>query len=407
MTTELDPNEIVANIAIKSASSIFQRLGFWFKKAYLKAGPINFNVLLSISYEPGTITETYYKEVSKNLKHFLSNAGLSDQLTINDLSGTVKFETKEKAELLRQTKNIDLIVWGEFTNNQLKKNGKNLSELKLSFTYGHPDDPTKRMRSMIDLELKSRFAVKNYWSIFEENSFDDIKLVSENAAYMSVYIIALTLKLFGRIEKSLTLFQHLYDELLKKGDPFSNYLKPHLINCYDLIIFDSLWNKKKYIKGKECCNKFLELVPNNYHALSSLALLEYKLGYTEEARQIVANLNKSHPDKPVTLLDNAFFYILQRKYKKAYECYRKVIKIKNAQSGFNSELLLEFFGEEYDSSNEPALLYASGIVAYYFSGNTGLSEIDLKKFLSLADVDKYKYMINHANRVLGLLGVTA
>lgn len=401
MTGEIDPNEIIANVITKTAASPLQKVSMWWKRTYLKVGPINYNVLLSISYDAGTNTEIYYKELAKNLIQFISESGLSNQIRVNDVSSTLSFATKEEAEALRQTKNIDLIVWGEFTSDTLKKDGKNLSELKLNFTYGHPDDPQKIIRSMVALDLSSKLAIKNYWRIFNDNSFEDIKLVTANASYMSVYIIALSLKLFGRIEKSATLFRALYNELARHNDTFKEYLKPHLLNCYELLMFDCIWNKGKYSKGIGYCHSILELFPDNYVAISDLALFEYKTGHESQARQLVSRLNQLYPNKAITLLDSAFFYILQGKYKRAYECYRKVIKIKDAYKQFVSELLLEFLGEEYDNSKEPALLYASGIIAHFFSGNTELARNDLEKFLTASESTKYKHMINHASRILG------
>ncbi len=373
----------------------------WFVRRRLQFLPINFNVMLSINSEHGLNTGIYFNEIKKHLNRLLDESSLSTFIKIKDYSQAKKFENKKEVETFRKSKDIDLIIWGDFSHDSLKQGGKPLSVLNLNFTYGHPETREKRIGKMINLDLSSKFAKKNYWQIVDENSYQDIKVVSNNLFDMCVYILALTLKLYGQIEKSLVLFEILFSSLEERKDNFKDLLIPHLSNLYSIKIVDAIWYKKKRSQGLEVCKKMLSLQPNNFFALSNLSLFEYLAGDMASASENVKLLKRLYPNKAVTHFDVAFFKILNKDYKGAYEEYRKLMNPDYAGQ-FNPQQVVEFLYIEYTKNKEPAFLYACGFISYYFGDRT-ISKQDLTKFIRLSDRIIYKYMTAKAERLLKTL----
>ncbi len=365
-------------------------------KQKLKIFPANFNIALSVDFQEGLNSGNYFKQIKRNLDEILERANLHKLLIIKDFSDVYKFKNKSEAEEFRQRKNLDLIIWGAFSIDGQKKEGKGLHELSLKFTYGCLHDKEGKILSILEKDLVSKFAQKNYWQIVEDNSFSDINIVSQNIYDLAIYTIAITLKIYGYIEKSTKLLECLYNDLLKRKDPLLEGVTNHLINNYGLIVIDLSINGKNYDLGKELCEKMLKLDPCNHFALSNLALFFYKLGFFKASEYTVNDLLQKHPQSSCTKVDVAFFYILKKKYKKAFEWYQKLIK---CNIEFNPLYVVEFLDIEYKRNKDPALLYASGIMYYYFiDQNMGKSE--LKDFLKKAEEKTYKKMYRNAKKLL-------
>lgn len=375
-------------------------LVLWAKKQKLRFFPVDFNIAFSLDFKEGLNSGNYFDQIKKNFSNLINNTGLEKEIKIRDFSDVKKFSTNEEAEVFRNKKNIDLIIWGGFSNDSLKIDGQNISEINLKFTYGHPDDKEKRIGAMVLLDITSKLAIKNYWKIIENSSYNDVKIVSNNIFDISTYILALTLKIYGRVEKSLNLFEKLYNNLSQRNDDFRNSIIPHLINCYHLVVINSGINKKEYEKGIIFCKKILSFNEYDFFALSNLAAFQYKNRNESEAENIVELLLKYYPKNPLTELDVAFFRILQKNYSNALKHYRNFLNFKTIE--FNPQEVIEFLYNEYQLRKDPALLFGSGIIAMQFTDKK-IARKDLQLFLDKANQNSYKQMYRMAKRLLANL----
>jgi tetratricopeptide (TPR) repeat protein len=375
----------------------WSKICIWARRQKLKFLPVDFNVAFSLDFKEGLNSGNYFEQIKKDFINLLNDTGLEREIKIRDFSDIKKFANREEAEKFRGKKNIDLIIWGGFSNDALKADGQNISEMDLNFTYGHPDDEQKKIGAMILLDISSKLAIKNYWKIIENNSLKDIKIVSNNLFDISTYILALTLKISGRIEKSLDLFEKLYNKLEQKNDEFRNVITPHLLNCYHLLAINAGVNKKDYLVGKTFCDKMLIFSENDFFAIANLALFQYKLGNEMEAEQKVELLLKCYPKDPLTEINVAFFRILRKNYSNAFKHYKNFLKFQSIH--FNPQEVVEFLDEQYKIKKDPALLFGSGIVSMRF-GDKKLAKKDLERFLKKSSEGICKPMYRMAKKLV-------
>ncbi len=371
----------------------------WFKKQKIKIFPVNFNIVFSLDFEEGLNSGQYFKQIKNNFQQVLDDTGLSKSLKIIDFSDIKKFNNKKEAEDFRSKKGVDLIIWGNFSKDGLKEKGKLISEMNLNFTYGHPDDKSGKLGAMILLDIGSRVAQKKYWKIFEDNSLNDIKIISDNIFDLSMYIVGLTLKIYGRIEESVNLFERLLSRLQNKKDDFANHAIFHLIDCYSLIVFNSGVIKKDFQKGEDFCRKIIKFDKNSLFAISNLATFQYKTGQKGDAEKNVDLMLRLYPKHSLTEVDVAFIRILQKNYDNAFKHYENLIRMKNIN--FNPFEVVEFLDNEYKNTKEPALLYGSGILSYYW-GDKKIGKDDLRLFVKKSNDAHYRKMRRKARKLIKL-----
>ncbi|OGF44398.1 MAG: hypothetical protein A2231_04985 [Candidatus Firestonebacteria bacterium RIFOXYA2_FULL_40_8] len=363
------------------------------KRSWYYVFPSNFNIAISISFRDGLNSGDYYQEIKNNLLNILSKNNLENVIKIRDLSDVVKFNSKEEAQRYRNEKELDLIIWGSFSVDNLKRNGRNVSKLDLKFTFAHPDDETGNLGKMIHSDIQSNLAIKKYWEVAEENSKQDTEVLSNNMFDCSMYIVALTVKLFGDVSKSTQLFEALYQELERRNDiEFKNRVKPHLLNCYEIVVLNSSFNKN-YKQIIEYSEKYLKISPNSPSAIASMAFGRFNIGEKEESKILVEELNKVAPRSPLTLVDTAFFRILEKKYDEALSCYKEVLKVNLLN--FTPLSVVEFLSENYKIYKDPALLFGSGIMSLC-SGDKELAKKDFQEFIRIANKSEYKEMVDFA-----------
>jgi tetratricopeptide (TPR) repeat protein len=367
------------------------------KRLFFRILPINFNIAFSLDFNEGLNSGNYYDQLKKNIIKSINEANLNNYIKIKDCSLLKKFENKVEAESFRQEKNIDLIIWGGFTNDNLKVKGEVINKINLSFTFGYPGQKDDKLGKLLNLDIQSKFAQKNYWEIFENNSFNDIEIISTNIFNLSSYILAITLKLYGKVDKSLKIIEHLFFTLKKNDKQLCSKIEPHLINCYEILALEFAFKKLDFEKSIEFCNKILQLRPKSFFALSNLAVFYYKSGNRSESTKYVNLLKKTYPNNTITTIDLAFIKILEKDYIGAYSMYLRLIKNKVIQ--FNPQEVVEFLSFEYEKSEEPALLFASGILSFYY-GDKEIAKNDLELFVKKAKSGDHKLMINKSKEVL-------
>ena len=154
-------------------------------------------------------------------------------------------------------------------------------------------------------------------------------------------------------------------------------------------------------KSVELTGKMLVLDDNNYDAHARMALYEYLEGRLPESRRHVKRCRNIDARHPCTIFDQAFYYILDRKYDKAAGRYKKL-----NQSEVDGLLAFEvsnFLLEEYlRKKEEIGFLFAAGYVNVKFVGHTELGLVQLKRFCKMAEGrSEYTEFYNIAKGALG------
>lgn len=369
-----------------------------FKKLKLAIFPVTFNIAFSIESEAGINTGTYYSEIKRNIGTRLRLTDLEGSIKIHDFSDIKRFESKKEAEEFRNNKDIDLIIWGSFSDDRLKERGESSSRINLYFTFGHPENNEKRIGPMLLLDINSKLATKNYWNIIESESKNDVDVISNNIFDISTYILALTLKIYGHIQKSLHLYEELAKSLKNRNDPFIKHVIPHLINNYNLLSLENYY-RKRFFEATQFSEKVLEYDTNNSQALSNLALFYYKLNKKEKSQELIEKLYSLYPLYALTELNVGFLRILQKKYSNALKHYKKFLILN--ETNFSLPEVVDFLSEEYKTSKEPALLFASAVVSMKY-GDLILATQDYNEFIKLSqNKDQFKAMRSTAIRLAG------
>lgn len=369
----------------------------WLKRQKLKIFPANFDIAFSIDFQEGLNSGEYFKEIKNNFIENIHKTGLDKRIRLRDFSDIKKFENEDEAKAFVCDKAVDLIIWGRFSNDVLKSGGKAINKLKLNFTYYHPDDRMRKIGAMLLMDISSKLAIKNFWTITEDDSLHDVEIVSNNLFDVSTYIVGVILKLFGQIEKCIDILEPLYEDLVARHDDFATHIIPHLMNCYELMVIDAIPNRKKYQRAKLYCQKILRFKPDNYFGISNLALFQYRTGEQAQAQGNVETLLRLYPREAATEIDVAFFRILQGDYKNAFKHYLRLSKMPSVP--IEPQQTVAFLGEEYEKTKEPAFLYGSAIISTYF-GDRELAEIDFKTFLKKFNEQDCKQMYRNARRLL-------
>lgn len=376
----------------------WNKIKTFFVRARLRHFPVHFNIALSFKASSDSLSKTYVTEVKKQLINLIDRYNLSKEIKIRDFEDIVQFKNADEAQMFCVKKNLDLIIWGEYSNADLKdQSGHNCSEIALKFTYLHPEGSKGNLGKMIALEIQTIAALKSYSKIID-SSLEDIKIIGENIFDVSTYILGLTLKLFGKINQSILILESVLHRATNKNDVFSNGIRFHLINDYDLFVTESYW-QNDYKRGLFFAQKILNIDCNNFFGLANAAVFAYKLGNTAEAEMRISQLEKTYPNDPLTWIDVAFFRILKKDYKGAYKMYKKIINTTYLDS-FNVIDVIDFLESQYDNDQgEPAFIYASAALNYYFADKSRAKN-HLKKFLQLANNQKYRKMCQHAKRIV-------
>jgi len=380
----------------KESKGIFE----WVRKQEINILPLNFNVVLSIGYEKNSQSETYYKQLKKEFTNLInSSPKFEHHLVFKDISSEKLFANKQIAEKFRREKELDLIIWGNFSEDGLRDEGKLSNKIELNFTFGHPENEKKEIGEMVKLDIGSRFYVYNNWKINEETSLKDIELISSNMFDISIYIIALTYKLWGRLAESIELFEEIYKRLQKKNSNIGNQIIPHLINCYEQFSLYAIFKKQDFKIATQLFQKVLILQPKNFFALVNLAKVKYELGLVEESYSITKQLLEFYPRNPSVELDVAFHKILKKEYKGAFKHYNRLIAVGREGLDFNPVDVVAFLDKQYQQLKEPALLYAIGIISHSYLEDD-ISKQSLKQFIAQFKEYSCKEMYRNAQKIL-------
>lgn len=383
-----------------------EKISLSIRKHKLIILPATFNVAFSIEFDEWLNSWKYFNELLKNFNKIISEENLSDLIKINNFSDIHLFKNQKEAEIFKNKKNLDLIIWWDFSNDILKEKWKwKLSKLDLKYTYWILNDDKWNIWRLVQNDLSTKFAEKNYWTIYNEDSYNDIKIVWNNLFDMALYILSVSLKMQWNLLKSTTILEKHLNNLLKRNDNFVRHTKFHLINNYELFILDILFNVYKYWKNKEFglwknyCEKILNLNEDNFFALTNLAYFEYNLWNKSWTKNIIEIVKDKYSKSPCSITNIAFLHLIDLKYKDAYKWYNKLSNLSIEKLDFNPIDVIWFLNIEYKKSNNPWLLFASWFISYLY-WDKKIAKKDLKKFLDLINKDEARLMYNKTEKIL-------
>lgn len=381
----------------------------FFKRLWLKLAPATFNVAFSIEFKEWLNSWEYFKLLLKNFNKIITDEKLWDSIKVKDFSDIYKFENQTEAETFKKKKDLDLIIWWDFSNDILQEKWKwKVSELNLKFTYWILNDSKWNIWKLIKNDIWTKLAEKNYRKIYEENNSNDIKIVWNNLSDMALYILSVSLKMQWNISKSTEILEKHLNNLLKRNDNFVRHIKIHLFNNYEIFINDIIFNTNKYNKEKryilwiDYCNKILTLFQDNFFAIANLAYFEYNTWNKYKAKQLVEIIKTKYWKSPCAIMDIWFFYLLDNKYKDALKWYNQLSSIKRETLDFEPIDTIAFLSNEYEKIKNPWLLFASWLLSYLYWDKT-IAKKDLSNFIKIVDKDKANLMYNKAEKILQYL----
>jgi len=368
----------------------------WVRLTYLPTQP--FNIVFAIETDESDSNRGYLQEIIRNFEQQLELLGLSGLLKIKDFKNIKFFKTREEAQKYVEENVIDLLIWGRAGGGVLKKSGDPCCPLDLRFTYLHPKGIKGNIGRMLNAEINSSLATREYWHVLDSESLRDIKIVTDNLTDATLYIISLTMLLFGRVQKSIDILKKLLLKNQGKSDPLLARAKAHLINAYEIELSEMKESSADFQKALMSSHELLKLDSKNLIGLATRAVSYVHFEKYDEAEKDVNELLTLHPSDSVTIIDAAYFSILRKRYSNAIEHYRKLIGL---ELNFNPLGVAGFLEKQYEKHHDPAFLFGSGFVDWHFGDKT-LGKKFLRKFLRNKSVsaEVYKEMRGLASDIL-------
>jgi len=344
-----------------------------------------------------------YSELQKTLMLSLREKRVGCWFKIYALPKDILFDSNEKAEKYLLKNRLELLIWGEYISGL--ELGKEVTEYKTKFSYSFSCPTVLPSLRFLLLRDFNKIIRERYWRISRENSLKDISSLGESIAEVSLYIIAICLLSRGSISRGLTILEELYLQM-KGGDSSKRRLsiyprvKNHLISLYNLLSIIAWTEEKNLDKSAVLCKKTLSIDENNYDAHVRLAIYEYRNNNLLGSRRHVRRCRNINPRHPCTIFDQAFFFILDKRYDRAADMYKRLRRV--SVDGLLAFEVANFLEEEYlKNKKEIAFLFAAGFVNTEFVGHKQIGLRELRSFHRLArGREEYRDFYNIAQPIL-------
>ena len=373
----------------------------YIKRKRIEWFPLQQTITFSVKHNEELNSGNYYEEIKKVFIGNIKKYNLTKSISYRDCSGIYMFGDVQQAIEFRNKKNLDLILWGEFSNDHLKRNGEHESEITLNFTYGfkHGDNNKEAVESDIQKRIQQIMLIKNNWKIRENNSLEDVGKVADGIFTVSVFVLALTLTNQHRFQEAENIFDKLSTYLNDRSDATAINLNEYLATC-NYYLLHMVMTKKKvdWVQANKISNKILKVSPDDLDGLIIAAISFYKIGDMPSSESISSRLMTSYPRSGAARINFAFIHILKGNYGHALRHYNKVFSDSNID--FDVMPTIDILNQEYERTKEPALRYASGVLSLNLMGDSVLAEKDLREFLKLGNVEKHGVMYRDAQRIL-------
>lgn len=386
---------IVAIFTYKNWGKIWKYLK-WLRLTYFPTPP--FNVVFAIETDDSDGNRNHLREIIRNFEQQIEILGLHKYLKVKDFKNVKFFKTRDDAQNYSKSNNIDLLVWGRASGGELKQSGDPSCQMNLRFTYLHPLIGRGNIGQMLAAEINSMLATRQYWQIVDSESLRDTQIISSNLTDVSLYIIGLTMMLFGRIQESINIFEKLLAKNTGKSDTLSEGAREHLINNYEIKLSEFKEDSNDFKIALELSDKLLILDSQNLIGLAAKAVSHVHFEQYNAGEKCVEDLIKYHPTSSVSIIDMSYFLVLKKKYSEAIVYYKKLMDV---EFEFNPLNVSKFLEDQYEKNKDPGFLFGSGFVDCNFGDKT-LGKKSLRKFLDHEESTKEEYseMKNIASELL-------
>jgi tetratricopeptide (TPR) repeat protein len=400
--------ELIPEVILLAISGLFWLVWYkrrlfknYFEKKIIHWFPQTQKITFSIKHNQELNSGIYYDEIKRVFAKNLEDYELSKAISHRDYSEIFLFGNIGEAIKFREKKNLDLVLWGGFSNDHLKIDGVHESEITLNFTYGFKHRKTNKdqIEKAINNRISQILAIKNHWKISEKNSLNDVGRVADTMFTTTVFTLGLTLTNQHRFNEALNIFNKLLKYLENRDDETSIRLNEYLVTCNEQLLAEVMkYKKADWHQANQIAGKILEASPNNLMGLIISAISYYKIGERDKSKNVTSKLMQAHPRSGSARINYAFLHILDGKYEHALRHYKKVIK--GSRIDFGVVSTIDIVNQEYDLINEPALRFTTGFLNFYFDGDKVIARKDLEEFLELGTEEKYGAMYNEAKNML-------
>jgi len=363
--------------------------------------PLQQTITFSIKHNEELNSGIYYEEINRVFLNNLKRYQLTKSISHRDFSDIFLFNDMEQAQEFRSRKSLDLILWGEFSSDHLKRGGEHESEIILNFTYGfrYSDGNKEQIEQSIQKRISEIMTVKNHWKIRENNSREDAGKVADGMFTVALFTLGLTLTNQGRFEEAEVIFDKLSAYLNDKNDQTANQLKEYLVICnINLMQMVLLKKKINWEQANKISKKIIKVSPNDKLGLIIAAISYYKIGDLPNSEIVTSKLMNAHPRSGAARINFAFIHILKGNYSDALRQYNRLFS--NSDIDFGTVEVIDFLNQEFERTKEPALRYASGVITLNLNGDQDLAKRDLGEFLKLGSENKYGAMYRDAKNIL-------
>jgi hypothetical protein len=373
------------------AISVILYLLFW-SWAYIIYPRFISKIKIAFSLEvPGN--DPLLDELKKEFYFQIDSLNLKREVRVIDLPSDKRFQTTVEAEKYSKSKHINLLVWGHMKKGQLE--GQEVAESRLKFTYIYPTLSKKNIEELLRSDVKLAVVDRN-WRIAVRNSIVDIDTVSRNVMEISLFIVGLCLLLWRDTERCVDVFEELHS-CLQQGPPLSDKRRVTFLKRFDQIFIEALDLRTMYLfqggkmqECKKCLERMLEInyaIPGAHINLAKLCYLEGNMG---DARYHTNQADRLVPNNQLSLLNKAFFAILDKKFEKANDLYNKLIAPVDWSMSCNTLEVALFLEEEWKKHKDNVgFLFAAGFVNYHFADKRR-GKLQLKNFIKRIDKQKVR-----------------
>ncbi len=357
--------DLTPSISYKTNTILIAEL-IWLVTWFVKSYRIPFfgkHLRVAIRLEGLDSTDEDKRELQQQILGQARNWDIGNKIEFVELPKDVSFSTTKEAEGYAWKKNLDLLIWGDIRKGSV--NAQEMTTFNFNFTFNYLTPADTRVRNMVAQDVI--IALNNRrWYIRKQNSLIDVDIIAKNILEVSTFVVGLCLLSWSRNANAIELFEKALANVSndKQFEGFRGRIKEILHKLYHLEVDNIRFSNCDSDKLKYYLEKMLDLYPGSLAANLGLARSAYLYGNLKAARQCTNDAEKFNPKNKAPLLNHAFFSILDKQYNKALKLYKEIASLEYLDDTINVVLFLE---DEYKKRHdEPALLFAAGLINYRF-----------------------------------------
>ncbi|MBI2592610.1 MAG: hypothetical protein HYW37_00390 [Candidatus Colwellbacteria bacterium] len=379
-------------------------LGYWAffsSKRFLLPLLFSDRVNIVIAYNLSGAAKSFigrYNLFINNLENKLREENLEKYIKIVKAPSDITFTGHAAAEAKTKLslKGSTLVIWGHPENTR-----RGVVSLKTLFSYefGYPTGS--------DEDLAKQSFAKNIRRGLEKFQFEIQDDVLDYYIAVSLLVLGNTAASFGLLKESERLFEE-FIELFRKSNfktqfimaPAYGVVEENLKQIKLGLCEESFW-ANDYESMKNYAESVIKLDKNNYFANIQMAIYWELTGDRAKARQFndiayLHNTQRMHNH----LFSDAYLALADGKYDEAIKKYKLI----PPKTSINVEQVRAFLYDRYKKTNDPAFLFAEGLVTSKWHTDTGDAKQTLEEFLNIVRTptvaSKYEVLKSEAQELL-------